>query len=284
MTSRARLRSVGIAAAAVAAFVILAGAFGAGVLYSGWYGVEATDQHLRPTFRLLDVGLRRSVERRASAIATPALNDPALLERGIACFRAHCEQCHGGPGVPRAEFAKGLLPVASSLSQASADWKPAELYWITRKGIKMTGMPAWEYRLDDGALWAVVAFLQVLPELSPARYRDWASASRAACEPQWQHTETAGGDAARGKLAIQQYACTACHRIPGVVGPDSRTGPPLTAMSQRRYIAGVLPNTHANMVLWLRSPKSIRPHTAMPDLGVSESHSRDIAAYLGELR
>ncbi len=283
MTERPRASRFWIAAAGVAASLLGLAGVGAVVLYGGFYDVSATDQHLRPTFRLLDVGLRRSVEHHARDIAPPPLHEEALVERGLACFRTHCEQCHGAPGVPRAEFAKGLLPVPSSLSQASTDWKPAELYWITRKGIKMTGMPAWEYRLDDGSMWAVVAFLQVLPRWSPQRYREAGAAGSATCEPQWQQAGPVEAEVARGKVAIQQYGCTACHRIPGIVGPMSYTGPPLAAMKQRSVIAGVLPNTRANMIRWLQSPQSIRPQTAMPDLGVTKVHAEDIAAYLAQI-
>jgi mono/diheme cytochrome c family protein len=44
------------------------------------------------------------------------------------------------------------------------------MYWIVRHGIKMSGMPAWEYRMTDEQLWQVVAFMQRLPELTPAQY------------------------------------------------------------------------------------------------------------------
>jgi len=284
MSRKPRASGVWIAAAGALGCLLCLAGFGAGILYSGFYSVAATEQHLRPTFRMLDVGLRRSVERHARGISPPPLHDAALVERGFACFRVHCEQCHGAPGTARAEFAQGLLPVPSSLSQASADWKPAELYWLTRKGIKMTGMPAWEYRLDDTSVWALVAFLQVLPGWSPQRYRVAAAASSATCEPQRQQAEPVEGSAERGRIAIQQYGCTACHRIPGVVGPESHTGPPLAAMGQRRFIAGVLPNTPTNMVRWLRSPQAIRPHTAMPDSGLTEADSGDIAAYLAQLQ
>jgi cytochrome c1 len=45
-------------------------------------------------------------------------------------------------------------------------------------------------------------------------------------------------------------------------------------------IAGLLPNTPANLVLWLRHPQSVTPGNAMPDLGLTETQARDIAAYL----
>jgi hypothetical protein len=34
----------------------------------------------------------------------------------------------------------------------------------------MSGMPAWEYHLADDDLWAVIAFLQQLPALTPKAY------------------------------------------------------------------------------------------------------------------
>ncbi len=279
-------RTARVAGAVIGLLIVLGGVGAAVLIYSGWYSVAATEQHLRPTFRVLDIGLRRSVERHSRGIEVPALESPAVHARGFACFKAHCEQCHGAPGVARAEFAKGLLPVPSSLSQAAHDWLPAELYWITRHGIKMTGMPAWQFRLDEDALWATVAFLQRLPGLSAREYAQLASrvppsdCGTRAGEPPRQ----AMGDPDRGRIVIQQYACTACHRIPGIVGPSSHTGPPLTAMGQRKYIAGVLPNSFENMVRWLREPQSVDSQTAMPDTGLTDADARDIAAYLVRLR
>ncbi len=88
------------------------------------------------------------------------------------------------------------------------------------------------------------------------------------------------GDPEQGRLAIQQYACVTCHRIPEIVGPDARIGPPLAGIADRKYIAGVLPNTPENMVRWIQAPKEIDPLTAMPDMDVSEPHARDMVAYL----
>ena len=58
-------------------------------------------------------------------------------------------------------------------------------------------------------------------------------------------------------------------------------GPSLRKLARRSYIAGVLPNTGENLVRWLREPQSIKPGTAMPDLGVGERDARDMAAFLG---
>ena len=93
-----------------------------------------------------------------------------------------------------------------------------------------------------------------------------------------------GADIARGRARIAEYGCVSCHAIPGVRGPGARVGPPLDHLASRAYLAGVLPNTPANLVRWLRDPPSVSSHTAMPNAGLSEADARDIAAYLLTLR
>jgi cytochrome c len=94
----------------------------------------------------------------------------------------------------------------------------------------------------------------------------------------------AEGDAERGRALIQSYGCGSCHTIPGVLGARALVGPPLWAIADRGYIGGVLPNTQSDMVRWIRNPRAINPRTVMPNLGVTESDARDIAAYLSTLR
>lgn len=89
-----------------------------------------------------------------------------------------------------------------------------------------------------------------------------------------------GGDAARGRVALRQYACVTCHVIPGVTGADGLVGPPLNGVGSRHYVGGVLPNTPDNMMRWIRFPQDVSPLTAMPNLGVTERDARDMAAYL----
>ena len=92
------------------------------------------------------------------------------------------------------------------------------------------------------------------------------------------------GDAERGRLLLRQFGCGACHRIPGVADAQGNVGPPLDGAARRVYLAGVLPNSPANMVRWIRAPKAFDPQTAMPELGVGEEHARDMVAYLQTLR
>jgi len=95
---------------------------------------------------------------------------------------------------------------------------------------------------------------------------------------------TTGGAAGRGMKLIAMKNCGACHTIPGIEGAQGVVGPPLSFFSRRTYIAGEVPNSPDNLIRWIRSPQSIEPHTAMPNLGVTEQQARDIAAYLYTIR
>jgi cytochrome c len=88
------------------------------------------------------------------------------------------------------------------------------------------------------------------------------------------------GDAGRGRQAIERYGCGGCHTIPGVRGARGNVGPALTGLSNRPYLAGSLVNEPSNLVDWVRRPRRLDPRTVMPDLAVTESDARDIAAFL----
>ncbi|AEC19470.1 hypothetical protein PT7_0930 [Pusillimonas sp. T7-7] len=284
MSLRKRIAGITLAASAAAAAVVAVF-----VVYSGVYDVSATSQHTGAVYSLLQTSMRRSVKLRASEIQAPALDDADRAIQGFKHFRAHCVQCHGAPGVAPEPFALGLTPAPASLIDSAKEWSASEVYWIIRQGIKMSGMPAWQYRLGDEQIWDVVAFMQVLPALSPADYEYWnvqhAPVAQLSNESAASDEHDARlGDASAGKKALQQYLCITCHAIPGVVGADHHVGPSLAGMAGRTYIAGILPNTPANMLRWLRKPSEVDPLTAMPDLNVSDQDARDIAAFLYTLR
>ena len=88
------------------------------------------------------------------------------------------------------------------------------------------------------------------------------------------------GNPSLGPDKIRKYGCYTCHVISGVDGAKGLVGPPLAGISGRTYIAGELPNTPENITRWIQHPHAIEPHTAMPEMGVTDEDSRDIAAYL----
>jgi cytochrome c len=89
-----------------------------------------------------------------------------------------------------------------------------------------------------------------------------------------------GGDPDRAPAIFRRYGCAGCHTISGIPGADGQAGAPLTELSKRVYIAGVLENRPDNLVAWIVSPQRFSPQTAMPQSGISEREARDLAAYL----
>ncbi|HEY0489971.1 MAG TPA: c-type cytochrome [Telluria sp.] len=272
------------AAATLIGAAVLGAAAGFVVFKAGWYNIGATALHTQPVHDVLEQGMRESVEYRSRDIAVPAaLTSTQRISAGAAVYHGKCAQCHGAPGFAQSDHGQAMQPVPGPLVDAARRWTPAELYWITRHGIKMSGMPAWEFHLSDDDLWAVVAFMQHLPTLTPAAYREITSRAAAPAIAQ-ASAPPRQPDVARGRIALAQYACQSCHIIPGVTGPRVYVGRSLEDLAARKYIAGTLPNTRDNLVRWIRDPKGIDPHTPMPVLGVTERDARDMTAYLLTLR
>ena len=97
-------------------------------------------------------------------------------------------------------------------------------------------------------------------------------------------TQSGIGDPKVGAVLIGQAQCGACHAIPGIAAADGMSGPPLKAFARRTVIAGVLANTPANLIAWLRAPQTLSPGNAMPNMNLSEPQARDVAAYLETLQ
>lgn len=110
------------------------------------------------------------------------------------------------------------------------------------------------------------------------------SALLAACGAPPAPRGVAGGNAELGRRLIEQYQCGACHAIPGVAAAGGSAGPPLEGFGKRSYIAGRFANMPEALVHWLIDPPAHKPGTTMPNLGLSETEARHMAAYLYTLQ
>ena len=149
-----------------------------GLIYSGHYDIGADQPHWPITLKLMKFQRERSIAAHASGITAPALDDPGSIAEGAEHYAAMCSGCHLAPGMESTEIRAGLYPQPPNLSerrQADDDSAviagPVRQFWIIKHGIKMTAMPAWGTSHDDKSIWAIVAFLRKLPELSPAQYQ-----------------------------------------------------------------------------------------------------------------
>jgi mono/diheme cytochrome c family protein len=88
-----------------------------------------------------------------------------------------CVSCHGSPGLEETEVSVGLNPAAPYLVKVAKEIDPNKLFWIIKNGIKMTGMPAWGKTHSDEKIWAIVAFVKKLPNMTVEEYQKMESLS-----------------------------------------------------------------------------------------------------------
>lgn len=177
----------------------------------------------------------------------------------------------------------------------------AALWGITAlQDQQLAGLVMW---IPGGFIWVVAAGLTFLKWLDEAEQRERALAlTRRAALPlaavlllvpvvagfNISHARplsvVIGGNRAHGRKLIEVYGCGECHSIPGVSNASGLVGPPLTSFGRRSYIAGLLRNTPGNLSAWLRDPQRFVPGVVMPNMGLSKTDARDIAAYLESLR
>jgi len=148
----------------------LSAAAGLVVWRAGWYNIGATSPHLGIVYKGLEQAMRYSVQHQARKVPVPALGQAEVV-RGGAVYRDNCAQCHGGPGVAPDIHGLSMQPAPGPLVDAPMRWQSRELYWITRHGVKMSGMPAWEFHLSDADTWAVVAFINRMPAMTVRDYK-----------------------------------------------------------------------------------------------------------------
>lgn len=226
---------------AIGLFVLTVVSAAVGFVYSGLYNVAAIKPHLPLVWWALHTTMENSVEHHASSITAPPLGDEGLVMRGIGQFHIVCAPCHGAPGVERAEIGIGVNPTPPDLSGSSARWNAAELFWIIKNGVKYAGMPAWGPSHRDDEIWALVAFILALPNITPERY---AALTRTPIPDQLRGIAVA----AQGGSDPAAAACIGCHgaghnsrdrsQVPRLAGQQER----YLVDSLRRYASGIRPS------------------------------------------
>jgi cytochrome c553 len=206
------------------------GAGGLVVAASGFYDVSAARGHWPITRKFLTFAMERSVAHHAAGLRVPPLDDPALLYLGLGHYDGACAPCHGAPGTPRNPVALGAVPQPPYLPAVVQQWEPQELFWITKRGLKYTGMPAWPATERDDEVWAVVAAMLRLPGLSTEEYRRMVRGEP--LRDLARATEDAQLIATAGPLGRDLVSCARCHGLRGE-GRGEGAFPPLAGQGEQ---------------------------------------------------
>lgn len=140
-------------------------------IYSGTYNIGADAPHNGLTLWVIHTTTDNSVEHHASEIKVPNLNDSAMVRVGFQHYRAMCKGCHGAPGINRSETAMSMYPHPPKLVNSAKEMPAAEMFWVTKHGLKMTAMPAFGKTHSDQKIWDLVAFMKT--KLASMSYADW---------------------------------------------------------------------------------------------------------------
>ena len=165
------MRLLALIGALAIAVAILAAVY----FFGGFYSVAATQNDPAIVDWALVKVRQASVAHHAGGAPPSPLDDQASVQAGARAFSARgCANCHGAPGVDWAKFSEGLRPDPPDLKDVVKEREPAQLFWVIKNGIKMTGMPGFALiKVDDKEIWDIVAFLKKLPGVSEADYKAW---------------------------------------------------------------------------------------------------------------
>lgn len=195
---------------------------GALFLAAGLAPIAADAGHWPVTRVVLEFAMSRAVRMRALPLRAPPLDDPAMVRKGAGHYASGCMPCHGAPGTPRNEIARHMTPAPPFLPRSLGKMSPEELFWVVRHGVKYTAMPSWAAGDRDDEVWAMVAFLERLPGLTPAQFRALAGGE--------SESRNGGGSGA------MPGSCARCH---GREGRGATAFPKLAGLDRAYLLASL---------------------------------------------
>ncbi len=218
-------------------------AFAFAISLSGMVSIAASSGHFGPVGWFLHWTMKNTVARQAMLISVPEdidLDDPSLVQRAAGHFATGCALCHGAPGVPQSPVALSMMPAPPQLAEKVRDWEDRELFWIAKHGIKYSGMPSWVTQERDDEVWAQVAFLRALPEMTAERYAELALDGKRGDEKLEVGGETTA--ALDGLFENALADCARCHGRDGLGrgGEESAGAFPVIAGQPEAYLLGTL--------------------------------------------
>jgi mono/diheme cytochrome c family protein len=155
---------------------ILTGIGAAVFFFGGFYSVATTAQEPEIVHWALVKVRMASVDRHAKDEPSKTLDSADAQRAGARAYSERgCVNCHGGPGVEWAKFSEGLRPDPPDLKEIVQARTPAQLFWVIKNGINMTGMPNFG-EAPDPELWSIVAFLKKLPTVTNEEFKAWTAA------------------------------------------------------------------------------------------------------------
>ncbi len=173
-------KTIGIVAATLVVELIVAVIF----IRSGLYNVSTLSPDPGPLKWVFSTTSDNSVKHHANGIIVPqnvkelsdgktsgnSQADSSMIAEGFDHYNDMCVTCHAGPGLDKSEAGIGIYPQAPNLAHSAKELPPQDLFWIIKNGVKSTGMPGFAKTHSDSKIWAMVAFLEKMKNMTPQQY------------------------------------------------------------------------------------------------------------------
>ncbi len=158
----------------------------------GWIPVGADNPPGKYEKRVANMALDTYVDKHAPTQQNPTeVNSKNLLD-GALDYEEHCALCHGGVKSRISPMASKFNPPVPQLLRRVPHDPDQNYFWITKHGIRLTGMPSWDGIISDEQIWKIVTFLKHQDKLPPE------------VQSAWQMMANKGDEAAEGEHKEEQ--------------------------------------------------------------------------------
>jgi mono/diheme cytochrome c family protein len=132
-------------------------------------GMADTRSDVKPPMletAIMNPAVRAAVKRNAANLSAPGVATEDSIIAGGKLYVMGCMGCHGDPGKPLAEDLANFPPVPQ-LPHVGTQYSEPEIYWVIKRGIRMTAMSAYGPFYKEDQLWSLAAFIRRVNTLTP---------------------------------------------------------------------------------------------------------------------
>jgi len=160
-----------IAGVLVTLVALASGAFA--VSYLGLYPIGADNAPGPLEHALASRALDEYADKHKPVGDNPIQATSENLMDGAKEYEEHCAFCHGGAKAKNSPMRNKLNPPAPQLIDSIPDDDDAWLFWVSKHGVRMSGMPTWDAILSDDEMWKIIAFIKHSDKLPPEVQSFW---------------------------------------------------------------------------------------------------------------
>jgi mono/diheme cytochrome c family protein len=116
--------------------------------------------------RFMTASVHASVRRQAPEATNPVPLSDENLVGGGKLYANNCAGCHGNLGGSE-DIGDSLFPPIPQFAKVGTTYTEAQIFWVTKHGIRRAGMFANGKWNNDKDLWTMAAFVKRIRELPP---------------------------------------------------------------------------------------------------------------------